>query len=399
MKILEVNTRETADTITLFAKCKIRRVGYDEAYFTFNKKYKPFLKVDASPFAAALLIPSMKQGEDLIIGSAISKELYEGMHHIMKILLSWDIGLKPIKIIASKLVADTAHPKVTASFFSGGVDSFYTYLKRKKDVKDPVTHLLLVNGYDIDPRNKKLWNATLASVQAVAKVERAHLIEVESNIRSLIDPILSWDFAHGGCLAAVGLCLRKGLKQVYIPSSCIESQQIPWGTHLDVDAYWGTEKLAFTHDGTEATRVNKIGWQIAKSPTALKYLRVCYMNEKGAFNCGVCEKCLRTMMNLYVAGVLDAAETFPRHIDPLRVANLHIEGHNRDLHVENLVALQARGIAPELHDALEKSLACTPHDDTPPFMQRVALQAIYIDHVYARGSLYKIAQGAFGRKF
>jgi len=399
MKILKVNTRETADTITLFAKCKIRRVGYDEVYFTFSKKYKPFLKVDASPFAAALLIPSMKQGEDLIIEGTISKELYEGMRQIMQIFLSWDIGLKPIKIIASKLVADTASPKVTASFFSGGVDSFYTYLKRKKDAKDPVTHLLLVNGYDIDPRNKKLWNATLASVQAVAKVEHAHLIEVESNIRSLIDPILSWDFAHGGCLAAVGLCLRKGLKQVYIPSSCIESRQIPWGTHLDVDAHWSTEKLGFAHDGTEATRVNKIGWQVAKSPTALKYLRVCYMNEKGAFNCGVCEKCLRTMINLYVAGVLDAAETFPHRIDPWRVANLHIEGHNRDLHVENLVALQARGTAPELHDALQESLARMTDDDSLSFVQSVVMYAIYVDHVYARGALYKLAQGVFGRKF
>src|SRR5688572_14215001 len=167
MKILEVNTRETAKTITIFAKCKIRRIGYDEAYFTFDKKYKPFLEVDASPFAAALLMPSMRMGEDLIIEGKISKKLYEGMHKIMELFLSWDIGLKPIKIIANELVADKANPKVSASFFSGGVDSFYTLLKRKKDKKDPVTHVLLVNGYDVDSRNEDLWAATSKNIQEV----------------------------------------------------------------------------------------------------------------------------------------------------------------------------------------------------------------------------------------
>ena len=93
MRILEVGTRETPKTITIFAKCKIRRVGYDEAYFTFDKKYKSFLQVDASPFAAALLIPSMRMGEDLVIEGKISKELHDGMHKIMEHFLSWNIGL------------------------------------------------------------------------------------------------------------------------------------------------------------------------------------------------------------------------------------------------------------------------------------------------------------------
>lgn len=398
MKVLEVNTRETADTITIFAKCKIRRIGYDEAYFTFDKKYKSFLKVDASPFAAALLIPSMRLGEDLTIEGAISKELYAGMHQIMKYFLDWNIGLKPIKIKADRLVADTARPTATASFFSGGVDSFYTFLKRKKDKKDPVTHLLLVNGYDIDPRNKDLWNATLQNIQDVAKAENASLIEVESNLRSLIDPIFSWDYTHGGCLAAVGLCLRKGLKQVYVPSSCTVAQQIPWGTHLETDEYWSTEKLAFIHDGSESSRIEKITRQIAKSPTALKSLRVCYMNEVGAFNCGVCEKCLRTMINLYVAGVLEKAETFPRTLDPQQVATMPVNVHIQHLHKENLAALIARGAPSELLLAQRTSLSNVT-DDSVPFMQQVIAYLFYLDHIYLRGSLYKVAQGILGRRF
>lgn len=402
MKILEVNTRETAETITIFAKCKIRHIGYDEAYFTFDKMYKPFLKVDASPFAAALLIPSMRMGEDLIIKGKISKELYDGMHKIMELFLSWNIGLKPIEIIADELVTDTANPTITATFFSGGVDSFYTYLKHKKDKKDPVTHLLLVKGYDIDSRNENLWKATLKNIQKVAKAEKAELIVAESNLRTLIDPIFVffWDYYHGGCLAAAALCLRKGIKQVYVPSSLPASEQVPWGTHLDADAYWSTEKIKFSHDGGEASRVDKINWEIAKSPTALKYLRVCYMNEVGAFNCGACEKCLRTMINLYAAGVLDKAKTFPHTIDPKKVAVMKIDKNNQELHRDNLRALIKYGAPKELQDAQRACIASLKNIDTKeePFIKRVA-HLIYLDQMYLRGNLYKFAQGIIGRKF
>ena len=399
MKILSIGTRETATTITLFARCKIRRVGYDEAYFTFDKKYKPFLKVDASPFASSLLIPSMKRGEDLIIDGAISESLYNGMHEIMKLFLSWNMGLHPIKIIAKELTKDTAKPKVTASFFSGGVDSFYTFLKHKNDAKDPLDHIILVNGFDIDPRNTDLWDATLSNVQKVATAERAELIKVESNIRSLIDPILPWGYTHGGCLAAVGLCLRNGLKQVYVPSSCAYNQQIPWGTHMDADEHWSTEKLSFIHDGTEATRIEKIGWQIAKSPVALQHLRVCYMNEKDTFNCGVCEKCLRTMMNLAVAGVLENAKTFPATIDVDKTAKIPIDEHCAHLHRENLVALHSQNLLPEVQNALLTSLENLSYDTETPLVERVAAQLRCLDHMYARGSFFRIAQTAFGRKF
>lgn len=396
MRIDKVHTREKANTITLYAKCKIRRVGYDEVHFTFDKKYKKYLQIDASPFAAALLLPSMKQGEDLIIEGQISKKLYEGMQQIMATFLGWDIGLKPIKIIAGGFTSDTLNPKTTATFFSGGVDSFYTYLKHKDDHCDPVTHLLLVKGFDIDLRNTKLWDATLRNVREIAKAEKVDLIETETNIRPLIDPILSWAYSHGGCLAAVGLSLRKGLKKIYISASGTLDQQEPWGTHPETDSFWNTEKLTFIHDGVEASRVEKVAWQIAKSPTALKHLRVCYMNEKDAYNCGMCDKCLRTMVNLYLAGVLDKAETFPDAINLERIAEIRMRT-GTPTQAENLEALESRGLYPELQKALRKRIS--NGTDAPKPLKSLSANVIYLDHVYTRGNLLNIMQRAFGRKY
>lgn len=83
MTIKDVRLQETRTTVSLVATCKIRRVGTDTVRFTFSKKLKPMIAADASPFAAALLLPSMRQGEDLIIEGSVSQKLLDGMHRIM----------------------------------------------------------------------------------------------------------------------------------------------------------------------------------------------------------------------------------------------------------------------------------------------------------------------------
>ena len=313
-------------TTTLSAKCRLRKIGWDMVYFSVDNVLPgDYIHHDASPFAAALLLPSMRQGENLVIEGSVSAQLYRGMHAIMQEVQKWDIGLQPIKIEAGALVADPPRPQRSASFFSGGVDSFYTYLKHKTDPmeKDRIDNFILVNGFDINQRNTQLWDRALDNIKSIAEADGVELIVVRSNIQGLVEPVLLWDYAHGGCLAAVGLFLRGAFHQVYIPSTHSVAEQIPWGSNFALDGHWSTESTAFVHDGTEATRLEKVLRQIARSPLALGHLRVCFENEPGAYNCGRCDKCLRTMMNLYVAGVLEQSGTFPHRIDPALVLPAH----------------------------------------------------------------------------
>ncbi|MFY9552290.1 MAG: hypothetical protein WAU32_14165 [Thermoanaerobaculia bacterium] len=46
-------------------------------------------------------------------------------------------------------------------------------------------------------------------------------------------------------------------------------------------------------------------------------LRVCLIHNPTELNCGSCEKCLRTKMQLYVSGAPDGLDSFPREL-PLR---------------------------------------------------------------------------------
>jgi hypothetical protein len=398
MRVRDVQLSMDSTFVTLSAICKIRKLGEDVVYFRFNKQDEDYIFFDASPFAVALLLPSMKQGEDLIIHGSISEALYTGMQAIMEIVLKWNIGLHPIAIKADTIAKDTQTPVATATFFSGGVDSFYTYLRHKKDVTDRLTHFLLVDGYDIDPRNRSLWKSTLANVEQVAHIEGIQSITAKSNIRWLLDPIFPWNYAHGGCLAAIALCLRRKLKHAYIPSSCALEQQIPWGSHPEIDHLWGTESLSLSHDATDVTRFEKVKREIAHSSVALAHLRVCYMNVRGTYNCSRCDKCLRTMISLKIMGVLEQAKTFFPIIDEDLVSKLAIPKKNVFFHEENLVELRRLQIEPALQKALEMSFK-NRVVEKPSFLSLLSKEALYFDHVYNHGRLYKVASRAFGRKF
>jgi hypothetical protein len=397
VRILNVRQAKAADQVVLTARCKVRRIGHDDLVFKVPAKFQDFVCADASPFAAALLLPSMRLGEDLVIDGSMSAQLYAGMTELVRIVAGWDVGLRPIKVLPEGLVPDTLTPDSTGAFFSGGVDSFFTYLSHKGD-EHPIRHLLLVKGFDISRKNGQLWKATTHNIGLIAEEEQATVVEIDSNVRPLLDPVLSWTYSHGGCLAAAALCLRRGMKQVYMASSADAGHQALRGTHRSIDHLWSTESLSFIHDGAEATRMNKIDWQIALSPLALKYLRVCYMNERGAYNCGKCEKCVRTMISLYAAGVLDKAETFPSEINPDRVAALPIEGYDDAVfHRENLAALEARGLAPDLQSALRTALAKVVDEPEPKSLDRRILSRInYLDHSYAHGTARKLASRLVG---
>lgn len=391
MKISNVQLRTDNDSVSLTADCSLRQFGADTIYFKFDKKYKDFIATDASPFAAALLIPAMKLGSDLVIDGEISEQLYNGLHEIMAVVLQWNLGLKKISIIVNNVKKDSYDPKEAASFFSGGVDSFYTYLKNKNSTDQKIKYFILANGYDISLSNTKLWDVALGTVQDIAQSEGIELITVESNLRDLIEPILTWNYTHGGCLAALGLALRKELNAVYIASTYSAEQLFSNGTHPQLDHCWSTETLKFIHDGTEMSRVGKTKY-IAHEPIVLENLRVCYLNKRNKFNCGQCEKCIRTMVGLYIAGTLDQSKTFPHTIDNEVVRKIIPEAEDTAIfQIENLNELRKMHLDEKLQAALEESISHTP-SAAPRFCVMDVLKKIwFLDYFYNRSRLYHLA--------
>jgi len=279
----------------------------------------------ADALLAAGLIPAMKVEGDLRIEGSVSPKLLRATDTIQDIIKSWFPAYNSISVYAegSNRVESNDQRKV-GSFFSGGMDAFYTLLKHR----DEITTIIFIHGFDIPLDNNTLRERASKSVKEVAAEFGKVLIEVETNLPECLAKVSSWftpagGFAHGAVMASIALLLSPQLKKVFIPSSNPYHSLDPWGSHILLDPLWSTEDVSIVHDGCEAARVKKASL-IAQSDIALNNLRVCF-NPEELLNCGQCEKCLRTMIALHIANVLPRSRSFPKEIDTERVSNLSVE--------------------------------------------------------------------------
>src|SRR5262249_41756622 len=129
------------------------------------------------------------------------------------------------------------------------------------------------------------------------------LVEVRTDVRAFSDRFSRWDHYHGAALATVAHLLAPYFSRVFVPATQTYAFLAPLGSHPLLDPLWSSEDVELVHDGLEAPRLDKLA-VVASEPAARHWLRVCWENRNGAYNCGRCEKCLRTMVALDALGEL-----------------------------------------------------------------------------------------------
>jgi hypothetical protein len=330
------------------------------AWFRYPESYFDRLCPTSDAFLAAMLMPAMRLGLPLRIEGVVSEKLLAGAHRFMEILNGWLREYRPVPITADEVRPSQASGREVASFFSGGIDSFYTVLKWSRPDVPPghrITRLLFVHGFDISRRNEDLYRMVHGHIASAADALGLELICLSTNIKEVARRVSHWTWYHGAALGAVSLGLEGAICRVYLPAAFAADMLHPHGSHPLTDPLWGTETLEIVHEGYQLTRPEKVFAEIARSEVALTHLRVCFENRGGRYNCGVCEKCLRTKVNLAVAGVLDQCETFDGKLDYETVARFPITDLGARLFVEESInAAVAHGGDPQLIEALQRSL-------------------------------------------
>ena len=354
-KKIHIRFDETAtDGVSIKAGLKPGSKRYD----IFFRSNDISLTKNTEALLSVGLLPAMKTRSTLVANGVISQKLFNAIEPISNFFHTLNPHLKKIKI-KNLVPQPTKPPKKNrvGVFFSAGVDSFYTLLKHQEEITD----LIFIRGFDIPLTDKVLLKKTSEIIREIGLKFGKRVIEVETNLRtfyehSFIKPNLRWQYAHGAALASVGHVLFPFFRRIYIAASHTFADNYPpyLGSHPALDPLWNTEALEFIHDGCEATRVNKAAL-IAKSDLALQSLRACGKNIEGAYNCGMCEKCIRTMINLHSVGALERCTTFNNKIDIQRISELKIRDFSERAFIgENLRALENRPDDRELYNALFK---------------------------------------------
>ncbi len=343
-----IRTRQTDTQVELRGRVRSHNDLFDDfdVWWRYPLSCREVLTDTANPFLAAMLLPSMRLGQELRIDGRISQTLLEGAQKYMQIAAKW-WPVKPIRITADPCPQATQRGSQIAAFFSGGLDSFYTLLKNeasKLPDEQKISRLIFIRGFDVGLTNDKLYDLAMARISAIADALDKELIVVSTNLMAISRQIVPWDWYHGPALISVPLAISPLFCKVLIPATFSYRELFPWGSHPLTDPLWSTESMTFEHDGCEADRIEKISSYVGRSRLAMDNLRVCSQPQTQYLNCGVCEKCIRTMLNLQIAGVLEACTSFPRRFTVSDLRNLDLTGIGRDVYaMENYEALRASG--------------------------------------------------------
>lgn len=316
------------------------------------RSQEPFAPDAAAVKLAVLLLPAMRTGEPVVIDEPVSPRLLRSMRQYQEIMAAWYPQLlSTVPIVAEPRSGAAVGGGKRMAFFSGGVDSFYTVFKHY----DSIDALLFVHGFDVPLEDVGLRQRIASHLRRAADELGKPLIEVETNLRAYFDP-MKWAMTHGAGLMSAAFLFAGDLAALYVPSTYRYRDLFPWGTHPLIDPLWSTEGVEVIHDGAEAARVDKVR-EISKSDIAMRALRVCWSNPDGAYNCGRCSKCQRTLVNLAVVGAAGRCSTFDCGVDYHLIRRMYPKGPGGQAYVrENLEAARDSDASPELIRALEALL-------------------------------------------
>jgi len=304
--------------------------GHEEViWFDLPRSEEAHLSSSGNPWLVALLPIAVSLREPLRIPRPVDPLLLEGCHRLLEVWCAWYPHLAPIPIEATAAEPSAGPPaNGTGLFFSGGVDSFHSLIRRNDSADSNhsvrVSDLLLVHGADIPISDSDAFGRLRPRMAEVAHEFGAGLVDIATNIRDTRWGRANWpDLSHAALLTSAGLLLESRLSRLLIASSASFDRLRPYGSHPITDPLYSTSRTRVIHDSADRDRPDKIR-AIAAHPAVHRHLRVCWLGRSDS-NCGRCPKCFHTMVGLELAGMLGRCETLPRAIEPSVFRNVYFE--------------------------------------------------------------------------
>jgi hypothetical protein len=330
MRIEDFRSRETSNGVSASA----RLVWEDsdrpsfEAFFDWDGPASTDLEKSANSFLVAAFIPALRDGESRVRveSASVDPKVCEGLRAAAGLFHKW-YGDGPAPAIeAASGFRETTPSGHAALFLSGGADSLHAlhdnrskYSESDDDAYRTAIHFLGMALFEDDPGEgpRNLAKRTLHAARRIAGSCGLTLRSIRSNVARLSRDDQFWaTHTQGAMLASAALGLP--IRRASLAASWDVRGLPPWGSHPHLDPCFSSSSIQIRHVGAEFTRLQKIR-DLAAWPVALENMIVCHQKPlpKGELNCGRCEKCLRTVIELLLAGALERAAAFPvRGVSP-----------------------------------------------------------------------------------
>lgn len=289
-----------------------RKVWYrtDEA----NAAYFAFERADA--FVVALLPYALSHGWDIQSEAPISAPL---LRNLEKHLIPYMANIFP-QYQNIRISAPTEHRKINTlgrigTGISCGVDCLSTVIRHgleEHDNKFKIDTMCLFNtgyyGADIDKSSQEFLKFA-AMGKNYAEKFGYHFLQMDTNVATL-EPI-NFSSAVTFFTNSVVLAMQKMFSVYYFASSSDIKEFKPiFSESSSYDCLTlpliSTQDTTFISGTNTMSRLEKVSL-VTKYPEVLEHVYPC-VDGNPPHNCGECEKCRRTIMELEVLGKLDMAE-------------------------------------------------------------------------------------------
>lgn len=274
-------------------------VAGSEVFFESSVPLSPRPEIAVCPF----LLPAMSRGMDIESAGVLSTGFLDNLEFVRQQAAEWwpELSAGNVRGCIGAPAAPGPHAAV---FYTGGADSSYTL----QQLHPRIRYAVFVEGFDVLLRDSPRLQHTRDWLTATTRACGVELITVRTNLRE--HPFFCeapWEITHVAALAAVAHALGDCMHTMYIAASDVAP---PWGSAPQLDAAWSSESVRIENYSAELSRLERIA-AIARWEPLRGRLRVCWENNSADLNCGYCEKCLRTRLQLYVSGAPDGMDSFP----------------------------------------------------------------------------------------
>lgn len=276
------------------------------------------LEPSIEAFGSLWLTPCILSNRDLRLEKPVCKTWYENAHKFIEFYSNcW--GTAKIKIHAETYQSSTVRQQAEAVCFSGGVDSFYTLMKRGSP-----KYLLRAEGIDPSASRAKEFRIARERLAKIATAVGAFPVVIRYNLFEHPSFKIHDDIdTYTGIFACMGHLLSSQIGSIFISSSNHKDDITPHACFTITNPLYSSARLEVNHYPADVSRRDKVAaiadWQLANDN-----LYVCLQRRGSNRNCSQCEKCVRTMLDLHIIGKLESFKAFDQ-MKPLWEAMDHVQ--------------------------------------------------------------------------
>ncbi len=288
-----------------------------ELFFESEGPAAASVRADPNGFLLAAALPAMRHRERRIaIEGAVCPRLADGLGAASALLESWYGAPRTLPVIepSEGFGIPVPAPPRAAAFLSGGLDSLDVFLRNRSYLPpghparfEDALHVsgLPYTGPAGSPSRESFVSRARSSAAAIAARIDVPLSFVTTNLGEIERDFLFFRGEYfGSAYAAVAHLFSGRFTEVsYASAQHIGVRLDPLGSHPLLDPLYSTGALEFRHVGADRGRLEKAR-EAASRPDLLSHLCVCLQTPLGGpgANCGLCEKCQHTQIELLLAG-------------------------------------------------------------------------------------------------